>query len=417
MAVRPGRGCTETRRRAERRSSVRRARRFALVCGLVGAAGVAAVAASGKVEPIGAPQHRVTISNSGAVVDGRPTLLLGVGWISPESVPRALGLKMNTFISRRPGRSEVELSSFVGRRGFVVPDFTARWLTAVRRLPNRIGYLFEDEPDGRDVVPAELPATRGAAQTGSPIFLTLTPKFLNGLPKPPGISAADYAAYVARADVILTDPYPLAHGCADASVASLSIVYDSVVGLAELVHGSRKAVGEWIETGPIEGYCGPAPVAPPVARAEAWAAVAGGAKAILWFTHSWTRGYEDEFDVSADMGNAIRTTNEELSRFAPILLSPRAREIGSSADDPVKVGLYRFGGRAFLVAVNLSEKTVTLSLDAAASQWMSRLPGLQGQPLSELLSGRVLTAAGNGSFDDTIEPFAPRVYAWTPRTA
>jgi hypothetical protein len=117
------------------------------------------------------------------------------------------------------------------------------------------------------------------------------------------------------------------------------------------------------------------------------------------------------------MGNAIRTTNEELSRFAPILLSPRAREIGSSADDPVKVGLYRFGGRAFLVAVNLSEKTVTLSLDAAASQWMSQLPGLQGQPLSELLSGRVLTAAGNGRFDDTIEPFAPRVYAWTPRTA
>jgi hypothetical protein len=405
---------TETRRHAERRSSARRTPRFALVCGLVGAAGIAAVAASGKVEPTGAAQQRVSISNSGAVVvDGRPTLLLGVAWLSPESVPRALELRMNTFVSRRPGLTQQELASSVRRRAFLIPEFSARWSTALRRLPNRIGYLLEDEPDGRGILPTELPVVRRAAQTGPLIFLTLSPSFMNGFPKPRGVSAADYAEYVARADVILTDPYPRAHGCADPRVASLSIVYDSVVELGTLVRGSRKAVGEWIETGPIEGYCGPAPVAPTVARAEAWAAVAGGARAIFWFTHSWVRGYEDEFDVAADMGAAIRQTNEELSRLGPILLSARVPEIVSAADDPVKVGLYLVRGRAFLVAVNLSEQTVSLAHDAAAREWMSRLPGLHGQRVSELLGGRVLTA-NTGSFDDTLEPFAPRVYAWTP---
>jgi hypothetical protein len=392
----------------------RRGPGLALLCAVAAVAGTLAMSAFGAQAATSASGHRVTIALSGAVhVDGRPTFLRGVGWISPESVPLALDLGVNTFLSRRPGRKQADLAQAVGRRGFVVPEYLGTSLDGLR-FPNAIGYVFEDEPDGRSIHPSALPDTRPVVEAGRRVFLTLSPSFLQRLPKPAGIGMAEYEAYVAKADVIVTDPYPRAHGCVDLNAGSLSIVYDVLLELAQIVRDQAKAIGEWIETGPIEGYCGTNPVPPQIARAEAWAAVAGGAKVILWFTHSWTKGYEDEFDVSREMAAAIRTTNRQLTRYSSVFLSPRVKGIDSRTDDPIKVGVYMFRGKAYLVAVNLSEGQVTLSRDDPSKEWMSHLPGLRNQSLTEVTAGRMVKAK-DGGFDDSFQPFDCRIYSWIPR--
>jgi hypothetical protein len=375
-------------------------RTLALALALAGIGGTPAVGT--RIGP------RVAVTPAGAVaVDGRPTFLIGAGWLSPESVPRALALGVNTFVSRRPGRREIELVRAVGHRGFVVPDFAATGPhDSLPQFFDAIGWALEDEPDGNAVPPADLPDPGAVAQLGKAIFLTLSPAFLR-----PGVPAGSYAPYLARADVVLTDPYPLAHGCADPAVASLRADYDAALALGALAAGRPKAIGEWIETGPIEGYCGPSPVAPEQASAEAWAAVAGGAKVIAWFTHSWRSGVEDELDLTPAMAAAIAATDAELQRFAPVLLSARRAGIDSQPDDPIKVGLFVRGGRVYLLAVNVSAAAVSLADDQAAADWRARLPGLAGQSVAELTTGASAGATEAG-LDDTLPPFGHRLYTW-----
>lgn len=349
----------------------------------------------------------VTITPAGAVaVDGRPTFLIGAGWLSPESVPQALALGVNTFLSRRPGRRELELVRAVGRRGFVVPDFTATGPhDGLPQFFDGIGWVLEDEPDGNDLPAADLPDPGDVAQLGKALFLTLSPAFLR-----PGVSPERYAPYLARANVVLTDPYPLAHGCADPAVATLGVDYEAALALGALAGGRPTAIGEWIETGPIEGYCGADPVSPEQASAEAWAAVAGGAKVIAWFTHSWRNGVENELDLTPAMAAAIAATDAELQRDAPILLAARQPGIDARPDDPIKVGLFLRGGRAYLLAVNVSAAAVSLADDPAAAAWRSQLPGLAGQSVAELTTGR--SAAAETILDDTLPPFGHRLYTW-----
>jgi hypothetical protein len=151
-------------------------------------------------------------------------------------------------------------------------------------------------------------------------------------------------------------------------------------------------------------------VTPEEARAEAWASVAGGAQAVFWFTHSFSKGYWDEFDVSAEMGEAIAATNAELAKYSKIVLGHREARVISDPADPVKVGLRATGGIDYLVAVNLSGAPA----DLAASSWWGSLPGLSSQGVDELTTGWSGQATG-GRFSDTIPPFAVRIYNWVPQ--
>jgi hypothetical protein len=100
-------------------------------------------------------------------------------------------------------------------------------------------------------------------------------------------------------------------------------------------------------------------VSSPAARAEARAAVAGGAQSLFWFTHTFTKGWWDDFDVSWEMGDAIATTNAELRRHSQIILGRRYGDIVSTPEDPIKVGLRSIGGRFYLIAVKAATGSST----------------------------------------------------------
>jgi hypothetical protein len=360
---------------------------------------------------------RATTAEDGTVlIGGVPQFLIGLGWPTPAVVPRALTLGIRVLQGNGPGATQLAISEAVGSRGYVVPGYSLKQLHA--HYGNAIGYSLPDEPDGNGLLPAtadpdagkRLPYTERAPKTGVLIMQTLTSHFMSSMPKWDGIGDAEYRAYIANADVVLTDVYPFAHGCADPSL-SRSMVYDAMVELKKLA--PSKAVGEWIETGPIEGYCGADPVSSPVARAEAWAAVAGGAQSLFWFTHTFTKGFWDAFDVSWEMGETIATTNAELLRYSRFILGCRDADVVSAPDDPVKVGLRSAGGRVYLIAVNLSGDTVDLGQDVAAGAWWPKLPGLTHQRVDELMTGWS-GAASAGHFADTVPRFGVRIYSWIP---
>jgi hypothetical protein len=384
---------------------------------IVAAAFVALVTAPAAYEtPAGTPP-RASIAPDGTVrIDGRPRFLIGAGWPTPAVVPRALTLGIDILQGNGPGATQLAISKAVGSKGWIVPHYAFKQLRA--RYRNAIGYSLPDEPDEKGLLPPvadpdggpRLPPTERASKTGVLIMQTLTSHFMRSRSKPPGIGEVEYRQYAMNADVVLTDVYPLAHGCVDPGV-TLSMVYDAMVELKQLA--PSRAVGEWIETGPIEGYCGLDPVDPAVSRAEAWAAVAGGAQALFWFTHTFTRGYWDDFDVSTAMAAAIEQTNGELVRFTSIVLGRRVAGVVSAPTDPIKVGVRLAAGRAFLIAVNLSGADVELAKDAAA-QWWPALPRLLDQRVVEHTTGR-LTDAAAGRFDDTIPAWGLRIYSWPLR--
>ena len=360
------------------------------------------------------PITRATTARDGTVlIGGKAQLLIGAGWPTPAVIPRALTLGIDFLQENGPGATQLAISKAVGTKGWILPEYTVRHLQAHYR--NAIGYALPDEPDGNGLLPAtadpdrgtRLPFTLRAGRTGVLIVQTITSHFMKARPKFDGIGDAEYLGYIRNADVVLTAVYPYAHGCADSGL-SLSMVYDSMVELKALAPG--KAVGEWIETGPIEGYCGLDPVTPEEARAEAWAAVAGGAQALFWFTHTFTKGYWDDFDVSASMGTAMASTNAELAKYSKIVLGRRDARVVSAPDDPVKAGVRTIGGRVYLIAVNLSGATG----DLAASSWWSTLPGLTSQGVDELTTGWSGQASG-GRFADSIPPFGLRIYSWVPQ--
>jgi hypothetical protein len=385
------------------------------------ARGVAAVLGALLVSlPTGAEAARrvpraTTAADGTVLIDGRPRFLIGAGWPTPAAVPRALTLGIGILQGNGPGATQLAISEAVGSRGYVVPHYTRKQLHAHYR--NAIGYSLPDEPDGNGILPAtadpdsgvRVPFTERAQRTGVLIMQTLTYRFMSSMPKWPGIGDPEYRAYISNADVILTTVYPYAHGCADPNI-SLSTVYDSMVELK--ARAPSKAVGEWIETGPIEGYCGPDPVTPEQARAEAWAAVAGGAQALFWFTHTFAKGYWDDFDVSPPMAGAMAATNAELARYTRIVLGRRDPAVVSAVAEPVKVGLRTVGDRVHLIAVNLSDAPAAL----AGCSWWSKLPGLTNQRVDELTTGWSADATA-GRFDDTIPPFALRIYSWPAQRA
>ncbi len=373
---------------------------------------VALPAAFAAAAPQRAP--RATTAPDGTIlVDGVPQFLIGAGWPTPAAVPRALTLGIGILQGNGPGATQLSISQAVGSRGFVVPHYTLKQLHAHYR--NAIGYFLPDEPDGNGILPASadpdagarVPYTRRAAKTGVLIMQTLTSHFMSSMPKWPGIGDAEYRAYIRNADVVLTAVYPFAHGCADPSL-SLSMVYDAMVELKTLA--PAKAAGEWIETGPIEGYCGDAPVTPEEARAEAWAAVAGGAQTLFWFTHTFTKGYWDDFDVTPEMAAAMASTNAELVRYARIVLGRRDPTVVSAPAEPLKVGLRSVDGRLYLIVVNLSAEPAEL----ASAGWWSKLPGLTYQAVDELTTGSTIDADG-GRFAGTIPALGLRVFSWLPQ--
>jgi hypothetical protein len=307
---------------------------------------------------------------------------------APGAAARAARLGINVMLNAsctapRPLRS-------LGRRQLGVLPIANRPVQGT----NLLGWAYPDEPDNNHWSPSKLAQTyafRQGTPDGLLSFLTTTAAFYTAAATAKPGAAATTATFAALADVSGFDLYPLNH-CR----STLVEVYDAQRRFARLARG--KPTFQWIETGAIHpGYCGGITVTGQEVTAEAWLAVAGGARGIGFFTHTWAPDHS-EFSVGPAVQQAIRGFSETAAVIRPGLTGTTT---DSTVDTPALRVLARVGaGHTYVVAVN------TLQSDVPAA---ITVPHVGTRTLRVVGSTRRVSASG-GRFRDTFPPLGVRIY-------
>jgi hypothetical protein len=256
------------------------------------------------------------------------------------------------------------------------------------------GWYLPDEPDALGLTAAQLPHPDAP---GKLRFVNFSQHFFSSqAPIRPGYDKNEYTRLAAAADVVGFDLYPIVKFCGRVPLLD---VYRAQRQLTT-IYAPGKPTFQWIETGSMTGECSSLAVTPPIANAEAWLAVAGGAVGLGWFTSGWTSAGWNRWDVSDAMLTQIAATDAQLQALAPMLLSP----IGTVATPPgssVGASSRTYDGALYVIAVNSSAEPETT--------WL-RVDDLAGRTLSPLDERRALRTTKRVLVRDTFAPYEVRIY-------
>jgi hypothetical protein len=256
--------------------------------------------------------------------------------------------------------------------------------------PGLIGYFHPDEADGLGLTAETLPEPPAGAEDGVR-FLTLTNHFYSGV-TPLAWGRDMYPGLIAASDVVGFDLYPLQELCRPERLAD---VYLAQVELVRLAAG--KPTFQWIEAADWRCPGGSTAVTPATVRAEAWLAIAGGARGLGFFPADWTPA----------VGQAIARLARQVAGLGPALFSFPVPATAGGAGGQIVVGARAHEGALYVIAVNPSR---------VATEATIRVPGLEGRRLSVLDEERSLVPEGN-AFSDAFPPLAVHVYVAAPQGA
>jgi hypothetical protein len=349
---------------------------------------VSAVAASGErgqasldLVSAGPPSAAATAVHGGAVtLDGQPFFPLFVWGGCPETYETSLQAGLTVFVRNPCGGLPAQVQALAGRAlsAAVAGEETAAGGPVV-------GTFYPDEADAHGLRRADLALLRGPGLR----ILTLSNHFYSGAaPLPQG--RAMYPGLVAEADVVGFDLYPLQEWCRPDRLAD---VYAAQQELARLAAG--KPTFQWIEAAGMRCPNGATAVTPQTVWAEAWLAVAGGARGLGFFPPAaWT----------GEVGEAIAAFSRLVRYLTPVLVSTPLPAVVEPAGGAVKAAAWERQGALYAVAVNASRAP----LEAAI-----RIPGLADRPVSVIGEGRTLGASG-GAIEDLFPPLGVHLYVAAP---
>jgi hypothetical protein len=261
------------------------------------------------------------------------------------------------------------------------------------------GWSFPDEPENNSWTPDTLrnahPFPRGGPD-GLLSFMTTGAGFFRSPYTSSKVAPDVYRQFAHLADVAGFDLYPLGHCSND-----LSAVYDAQRAFGSLV--GAMPTFQWIETGPIRpGYCGGFQMTAAELRAEVWLAIAGGARGIGYFTHTWTPDHHS-FDVRQPVAHQMARTNELIAAVHPALVGRTvASGVNSSA---VKVLARRAGSTTYVIAVSTARTPIRIRYDVPALR--NGVVGVFGEHRSLSVS--------EGRVDDGFGPLAVHIYVQRPK--
>ncbi len=326
------------------------------------------------------PPSPLASTAAGAMqLDGHPFFPIMVWSQCPDGYEASLAAGINLFAGNPCGGVEAQTSALAGRAlSATLPG------EAGLGGPGVIGWFYPDEADLLGMRARDLPSFPSATATGRLRFLTVSNHVYSGA-APPASGRSVYRGLVARADVVGFDLYPLQEWCRADRLADVYAAQGEVVRLA-----AGRPTFQWIEA--ATWRCGGRPqVSPETVRAEAWLAIAGGARGLGFFPAGW----------SADIAGAIAAIARDVTALGPALLSPDAPV---EATGGIRAGARFYNGAFYIVAVNAGRAPTTATL---------RVPGLGERELTVLGSLRRIRAA-SGAFADSFAPLEVRVYLAPP---
>ena len=261
------------------------------------------------------------------------------------------------------------------------------------------GWSFPDEPENNGWTPDTLrnahPFPRGGPD-GLLSFVTTGAGFFRSPYTSSKVAPDVYRQFAHLADVAGFDLYPLGHCSND-----VSAVYNAQRAFGSLV--GAMPTFQWIETGPIRpGYCGGFQMTAAELRAEVWLAIAGGARGIGYFTHTWTPDHHS-FDVRQPVAHQMARTNELIAAVRPALVG---RTIASSVNSSaVKVLARRAGNTTYVIAVSTAGAPIWIRYD---------VPALRNGKIRVFGEHRSVSVS-HGRVDDRFGPLAVHIYVQTPK--
>ncbi len=256
-----------------------------------------------------------------------------------------------------------------------------------------VGWTFPDEPENNGWTPEKLKQQHPYSPRQQRRSDQLHHHRCRLFPFPAATRRpADGIRKFARlADVAGFDLYPLSHCNTDLSVVyKAQRAFDAFAG--------RMPTFQWIETGPIKPtYCGGFAMTPAELRAEVWLAIAGGARGIGYFTHTWSPGHR-AFDVLPSLQHEMSKINSLISAVQPALTGATvASGVNSSA---VKVLARVAGNTTYLVAVNTERSPITVQM---------HVPRLANGVVRAFGEKRTVSAS-SGRINDYFVPLGVHIY-------
>lgn len=344
-----------------------------------------------RATPNAGATARASVSGNRIVVRGRPYFpVMALGQCGGADVARAHAAGIALFMSDGcPTLSPREQLALVPDGDLAVLPVGASDV----RGDALAGWTFPDEPENNHWSPGELMASfpyRRDSGDGLLSFMTTGAGFFGDQPQGTP-SRATYRAFAQLADVAGFDLYPLGHCHQD-----LVSVYDAQRDFIRLV--GPMPTFQWIETGPIvPTYCGGFVMQPAELRAEVWLAIAGGARGIGYFTHTWSPEHST-FDVQPALVDELQRTNAQLRRLSAGLLGD---DVAAASDTgAIKLAARRAGDRVYVFAVNSTREYVKAELE---------VPALGTGDVDVLDESRDLQAR-DGVLIDDFTPLAVHVY-------
>jgi hypothetical protein len=354
-----------------------------------------ATAGALAIVPI-ASAHVAAVRHGHVVVDGKPFFPI-MQWLQcPWLFEPNAQLGINTFFGKGC-QSTTDAQELAGTAA------VNAWSVLPAGGPgsgaNLLGWHFSDEPDMNRILPAAVARQYRANRRRDPTklnFLTVTSGFSarRGPPAWMHGSTAPYSAYAKATDLIGTDVYPIYGWC---HPDWISWVADAQRELVKLAAG--RPTYQWIEAASTSSqWCKGRGVEPEELRAEVWMAIANGAKAIGYFTHSWTPSYS-QFRVAPDVQAEMKRTDAEITALAPAILAPAAPLQLRVAEARVDAIARHYGGKTYVFAVNVSRTGAGVTFTSPAFHGSASVYG----------ESRSLPVSG-GSFADGFGPLAVHVY-------
>jgi hypothetical protein len=336
--------------------------------------------AGDHVEVGGAPFFPVMLIDQCTPADAARAGALGVNLIINESCPDV--------------DSAAQLGAISPYSLAVLP--IANRLTRGRALA---GWAFPDEPENNGWTPQRLrnayPYRRGSAD-GLLSFVTTGAGFYRSPQTSSTIDPHVYRRFARLADVAGFDLYPLGHCTTD-----LALVYDAQRAFNTLV--GAMPTFQWIETGPIRAhYCGGFEMSAGELNAEVWLAIAGGARGIGYFTHTWNPDHRS-FDVRPDILRQMVRTNALVAAARPALVGTTVpSSVNSGA---VKVLARRAGNATYVIGVNTARTGIRVKYD---------VPALRDGN-ARVLGEHRFVSVSHGQLDDGFGPLGVHIYVQPAR--
>jgi MYXO-CTERM domain-containing protein len=145
---------------------------------------------------------------------------------------------------------------------------------------------------------------------------------------------------------------------------------------------------------------------PDEVRNEVWQAIANGATAVGYFTHSWECPGYTQFCLTAEQEAELIRTNGQLTALSAQILSPRyGEQVTVTASGQARVDWIAkvHDGRVYLFAVNVERDATSVSFDV-----VGMAPDSHVEVVDE---ARSLQAAGE-SFEDDFDALQVHIYAF-----